>query len=228
VPMDWIVIFYYVWGLTLLLDWARTALASSPTPERAGPSPSASAPLTVRAAIRDSSPAFLVLFGVSALMIGLSMILPKRYEVQPAAQMLEDFVKNGYHVKAGIQAADLEGFLSGEGAGAWSGRALYPRYYLAGQGIDAQRSAFEIRDYPRLVFSLVGAQDHLFVILPGAPPKNFPNASDVIVLGCQEPRSDTIEAIAVVVLVDKTYVYAVPPSVALHCPLELKSSAAPQ
>jgi hypothetical protein len=108
-------------------------------------------------------------------------------------------------------------------AGIWIGRGLFPRYYLSSQGIAAKRSAFQFQDYPRLVFSLVGPSDHDFIVLPGVAPKYFPNAVDTVVLGCRT-ADDTIEALVVVVIADKPYVYSVPSSVALHCPLELKSS----
>jgi hypothetical protein len=222
-PMDWIVLFYFAWGALVLLGWAKAALSSAREAREEGPAQSDMQAVSARGMIRQSFLPFLVLFGVSALTLALSMVMPKRYSSQ--VDLYKEFTEKGYNLKAGIDAVELPDFLTENGSVFLSGRALYPRYYLAGQGIDAQRSAFEARDYPRLVFSLVGAQDHLFVILPGAPPKNFPNASDVIVLGCRAPDSDTIEAVAVVVFAEKTYVYAVPPSVALHCPLELKSGA---
>jgi hypothetical protein len=222
-PMDWIILFYYAWGIMVVLSWAKTAFlstreAQAELPARADAGPA----VTLKNTFLGAYPAFLVFFGISALMVLLSVIVPKRYAIQPTDQLSADFISKGYGKKIGLDASTLQAFLAEDQAGIWTGRALFPRYYLSGQGIDAKHSAFQIQDYPRLVFSLVGPQDHLFVVLPGALPKHFPNSVGTIVLGCKADDY-TIDALAVIVISDKTFIYSVPPSVALHCPLELKS-----
>jgi hypothetical protein len=82
------------------------------------------------------------------------------------------------------------------------GRALYPRYYRAGQGgsLDGW-AAYASRDYNRLGFYLLGpVESHVVLALNEVPGSGsipaFPNASDVVVIGC--PEGNYIEALAVV------------------------------
>jgi hypothetical protein len=57
------------------------------------------------------------------------------------------------------------------------------------------------------------------VVLPKNEVSYFPNASDVIVLGCQD--GEKIDALAVVVIDSQTAIYVREPSSSLQCPLQV-------
>ena len=67
------------------------------------------------------------------------------------------------------------------------GRAIYPRWYDAGEGEPGTaKLGYGVSDEARLVFFLVGEENTLIIFPLKAAPKSFPNASDVTVIGSQE------------------------------------------
>ena len=67
------------------------------------------------------------------------------------------------------------------------GRAVYPRWYAAGDGEPGSaKRGYGKSDEARLVFFLVGEQSTLVIFPLKTPPAFFPNASDVTVIGAQK------------------------------------------
>ena len=67
------------------------------------------------------------------------------------------------------------------------GRAIYPRYYDAGEGEpDTAKLGYEVSDEARLVFWLVGPQAGLVVFPLKTAPEFFPHASDVWIIGSMD------------------------------------------
>jgi hypothetical protein len=63
------------------------------------------------------------------------------------------------------------------------GRAMYPRYYEAGDGESfTDATGYKIVDESRLVFELVGQADRRIVFPMAGAPDFFPNASDATVI----------------------------------------------
>jgi hypothetical protein len=71
--------------------------------------------------------------------------------------------------------------------------------------------------FPRIGFIMIGPNGVNYVVLPKYKVRYFPNASDVIVLGCQDGQK--IDALAVVVIDAKTAIHVREPSSPLQCPL---------
>jgi hypothetical protein len=64
------------------------------------------------------------------------------------------------------------------------GRAIYPRWYKAGQGEPGTaKLGYAPTDQARLVFFMVGEQNTLVIFQLKTAPRFFPNASDVLVTG---------------------------------------------
>jgi hypothetical protein len=91
------------------------------------------------------------------------------------------------------QRQDIQTFLSSGGA-VFPGRALYPRYYPAGQGEPGTGNPMGPRPYARLGFYLVGPTHASFLIPTEERPARFANAADVLVFACADK-----EALAVAV-----------------------------
>jgi hypothetical protein len=67
------------------------------------------------------------------------------------------------------------------------GRAIYPRYYNAGEGEPASaKLGYGVSAEARLVFSVVGPKPGLVIFPLEAAPGFFPNASDVWIIGSQD------------------------------------------
>jgi len=69
-----------------------------------------------------------------------------------------------------------------------------------------------------LGFSLVGSQKHEVILRTTTPPAYFPDASDVIVIGCQ--GETVVDAALVIVLSETPSVYYREPLGLLKCPLD--------
>ena len=121
---------------------------------------------------------------------------------------------------------ELIAFLAEPGAMIVTGRALYPRYYPAGEGESDLNTHYQNFDFQRLVFTQIGPDSPVVtgVVIPGAP---FPEglslqAADVVVLGCWTPDqyAPLLDAVVVFVTSGDGYVYNRSPESPLHCPLE--------
>jgi hypothetical protein len=84
-----------------------------------------------------------------------------------------------------------------------SGRALYPEY-LPAHTTDVAKYKYLPAHYPRLSFYLVGSNSMIILMPIKNRPKYFPNASEVVVLGCPvvytHQRSHRVDALLVGVL----------------------------
>ena len=119
--------------------------------------------------------------------------VPDRFEGMSVSDALATLDAQGVLKQAGVDLEDVEALIQADGAGAMIGRAMYPRYYEAGEGLPhGGWPSYEPRDYPRLGFYMIG-RESMPVILPvDQSPDYFPNAADVLVIGCL--REDYFEA----------------------------------
>lgn len=176
-PVDWILLLYYSLGLAQIAWWAwlylggrRRLFADPPhTQSRQG-------------ATRQTLLTHAALIVCLGLLIPLSeAVIPARYQPIDSPQAIQMWEEN-----AAGTAFDVADFLQQPGAEVLVGRALYPRYYRAGQGEPGgEWAAFNPLPFSRLGFVLLGPRDN-HVILPwmGTPPA-LPNGADVVVYGCQ-------------------------------------------
>ncbi len=76
------------------------------------------------------------------------------------------------------------------------GRALYPRYYRAGDGMAGDDGKFEF-GYPRIEIYLIGDTHQWFILPSEVEPVWFPHGSDVIIFRCPTDKSSSNLAFAV-------------------------------
>jgi len=180
-PVAWAGLLYYALGLVQLLRWGamyflNRALWQTQTDEVPA---EAGIPFPWERA---------VVFGALILAVGVSI---------PAAEAA--FLRPLPTPEAALGEAALPE--TPAGVEAVYGRALYPRFYPAGEGITRfDWPAFSRRNYPRLGFYLIGDAPQDVVFPLDAPPTFFPHGADLVVLGC--PRDDYLEAQAVFLLTD--------------------------
>jgi hypothetical protein len=221
VPIDWIVLFYFSLGLFQVMLWSITlfgfkderAVNNITMDQNVNSTPWTWEPL-------KKAPWIVLIF----ILIGSSLPLseqffPRRYPVQTQSELLTLLEQKGYLQEMGFDKATLIA-LSDQ----WpafrviNGRVLYPRYFWENEGIPKKRYPYGVMGFPRIAFTVIGPNGGSSVILPQDDVINFPNASDVIVLGCQ--GSDYLDALAVVVIENQAVVYVRSPSSPLQCPLQ--------
>jgi len=165
------------------------------------------------------SPLIILLFLIIGSSVPLSEnLFPKRYPVQSQVEQLDALEQGGYLREMGFDKAVLTTFSEQyPNFRIVSGRALYPRFFAENRGLPKNRFPYSILGFPRIAFTIIGPEGMNYALLPGDDIPFFPNASDVIVLGCQQGAE--IDALAVVMVNEQTTVYTRQPPSPLQCPL---------
>ena len=130
-------------------------------------------------------------------------IIPPRYPLGAKEELIArldlERVLNPAETAAGFSIKQI---LNSKEVVVLQGRALYPRYYRAEQGGSMDGwAAYVSRENNRLGFTLMGPiESRVVLVLNDVPGSGsipaFPNASDVVVIGC--PEGNYVEALAVV------------------------------
>ncbi len=216
VPIDWIVLFYFALGMFQIILWGMTLFGLKEDAGKQGGMervPWTWEPL-------KKVPLIILFF----LFIGSSLPLseqffPRRYSAQSQTELFALLEQEGY-----VQQMDFDHATLLAVSEQWpdfkivNGRILYPRYFSENKGIPKNRYPYSAMGFPRIAFTMIGPGGASYVILPQNEAFYFPNASDVIVLGCQEGAN--IDALAVVVIAEQTVVYVRQPESPLQCPLQ--------
>lgn len=229
VPVDWGVLFYWGVGIVQAAAWGAARLGVG-VPEQGDPP----APATFS---YKQGWLFLLpfLFFVGAMTVA-DRAVPERFSNLNKVEVVEMVKQSGALKQTEISNKDLTEFIRSKGALAYYGRGLYPRYYGMGQGESSGGvDAYEPENYPRLAFTLIGPFERKDVILPWViqnPSRlrstRFPNALDVIVIGClrslREEKSksmykDVVDALMIVILGDSPEIFLRNPSAPLECPI---------
>ena len=176
-PADWVLILYYCLGLAQLAIWVWGYLGGS---RRIFPESRPKSTAQPRNNRRLATQAALILV-LALLSPAAEALLPARY------QPLDDAQATGLWGQSDLaDEADIAGFLEQSGAVALVGRALYPRYYPAGEGEPGgDWVAFNPLPFDRLGFVLLGPNGNHVILPLRTAPDAFPNGADVVVYGCQ-------------------------------------------
>ena len=201
-PVEWVGYMFYSIGLIQICLWGITffknKLASLAENRVIAPLDSGSdyGWFPARGAVLGGLSLFLF---VAAIPIA-EFAMPKRFRDVNVQAVLSNVDEKGLLKPLGITDQTLEAFLAEDQAEALIGRGLYPRYYLAGQGMApvTRWPSSVVRDYNRLGFYLIGPKQRQVVLRTPASPSYFPHASDILVLGCSE--GDYLDAYLIVFL----------------------------
>jgi hypothetical protein len=217
-PVDWIIYFYYGLGAVQLLVYLGAMLGKTNPPVHPQTTFSNATGWHEKQAFPWRS---ALILGVVFLGLGLTVDLtklpfPTRYPIQDNYGIIKAITQPGNSNAPGLDAATLTNFLSQPGAVALWGRGLFPYMYDPGVRTIGYPS-MEARNYERLGFELiVPSYYHVSLRMPKSPGY-FPNASDVIVIGCAG-KDNYVDAIAIQVMGDKTVQYTSPAPIQWKCP----------
>ncbi|MBI5965089.1 MAG: hypothetical protein HY863_16535 [Chloroflexi bacterium] len=224
VPADWVVIFYFALGLLQIILWGLTLfkLEANSDEQKIIHDKEFRTPWTWEPLKKIPWIILLFLFIGSSLPLS-ETLFPKRYPAQTQAELLTLLDEKGYLQEMGFDKPTIQTFSDQWGDfSILNGRAIYPRLLMENKGEPKNIYPYLVLAYPRMGFTLIGPQGTNYVILPEDKLKGkslyFPNASDVIVLGCRQGQN--FDALAVVVINEKTMVYVRQPVSPLQCPLQ--------
>jgi 4-amino-4-deoxy-L-arabinose transferase-like glycosyltransferase len=205
-PVDWAIYFYYAAGLVtityLALSVAGISLASTEyatgTPEKGGDVSAWNG--RWKGALVGS----LLILLIGAAPVIVEAAIPERYPQISKAQLLSQLLSMPELNGTGVDQAALKEFASRDDVFLASGRGIYPRFYASGDGEPlTAKQGYEVQDTPRLVFLLASKLNRRMILHLETPPDHFPNASDVLVLGCAK----NFKAFIAVVLESSIRVY---------------------
>ena len=215
VPVDWVVLLYYAFGIIQILLFVASFLGYDGEGEEEKEVIKQNFPLQKGALY--IFPFFLLIGGITII----DQVIPARYAEFGINDLQEEIL-----LETSINEDELNDFLTSPKSRLFTGRSLYPRFYFSGKGEhSAGKDAFENKEFPRLTFTMIGPFGQTGVVLPlDESPSYFPNAADVILLGCQHPKAGYlypyIDALVVIVLDDGgEIIYARQPEAPLQCPL---------
>jgi hypothetical protein len=215
VPIDWIIILYYLLGVFWVITWAANMMGR---PWKLVPAPAALYGSTTVTRDMYFSKAFgvlltLFLFG-AVLPLTEKLYLPRYQNIEPLKKLLDN---QALVEQTGLKFQEVETFLQNPGSTILVGRALYPRFYKMNQGeYQGVFFPFHTLGFPRTAFKLIGPAGESSVVLSGNQPANISHTNDVLVLGCN--GTNYFDALAVIVLDDDGVVYTRDPEVPLQCP----------
>ena len=193
-PTDWVAILYFSIGLGYLSVRCIQLMAKREIPTTLEIHQGLSKPLTTtRSNNLLRSPKFYVaavgLFLFGCTLPVTEMIFQPRYTEARKASMLNDLMQSQLFDEQ--QIFSLQEFMDKDGVAA-AGRALYPRYYLENEGEPGNEGMFGPEPYPRISFLLAGPERRSVIMPLQDDPSYFPNAADVIIIGCPERKGDVL------------------------------------
>jgi len=189
VPVDWVVYFYYGLGLMQLTEWLLTLI----TGHKRFNKETSQIPVINQARSYWVTPVFS-LFILGVLMPLSGALIPHRYPSLNKREAYTALQANVSLIDLGFSQNEFRDFLNNSDSVIFQGRLLYPRYFLANEGLCVKcfilDAAFRDRSYPRLTFVVLGPFSAGVVVEMTDLPENFrrldlSNAPDVWVVGCK-------------------------------------------
>jgi hypothetical protein len=222
--IDWIWIVYFSAGLEQLIEWMVSSFREGKLTgwlfdgaPKAAP-PLHSTPVQGHSRLWAYTGIGLVIFLLGASLPLVESAIKPRYTRQTEQAWLEE-LKQSEALRQDHPAVltALDKIQSGQLL-VLQGRALYPRYYASGEGEPGTAvTPFTPTDFARFSFYLVGPKN-MGVMLPlmQQPAVAFPDATDVLVIGCQENRY--LRALLVYYKTPETVLVSAPYPDSLACP----------
>jgi hypothetical protein len=221
-PVDWIVCLFYIAGGLQLVNWVLGGAGYLPVDDLAKKENESIPGLSI-GTYRSLLPAFGFILAVGLLMLVSEWFVQPRYQTKSSQEVIAGLEASGLLEKSGYTSEELSAFLTQPDAMIRTGRALYPRYYRAGEGEPDRSTYYRFLDYQRLVFTLIGPNNPTpeGVVIPGDPPPFSFHAEDVVVVGCWNKTyyAPFLDAVVVFVTSGEGYIYTRSPGAPLQCPL---------
>ena len=210
IPVDWVIFFYYAIGLIevtyllfLIFDIKISPLINFGNESKNQTQKNESG---LKKKILLGALIGLCFFLMGSTIPLSEKIVPERYPSLPLDELQAKFhqsLNSAPLSKEELQKIDE--LIADEAMFLGYGRAIYPRFYQANDGEPlSDKTGYRVLDYARFTFLLVSPTNSLVILKDEESPQVFPNASDVMVLGC--PQGNYIDA-ALVILPEENAFY---------------------
>jgi hypothetical protein len=200
-PADWVVLLYYAMGLSQIALWVFSSLTKSPA--------ALNSLVTVasKSKTKTGSTWMAIGFGL-LLLVGFSFSIIEtlstpRYEKLQAQTVLQELEELPLQ-EARLDA--LKTMLGQNGLDILNGRALYPAFYSAGEGVPGSTFALNVpQEFDRLTFFLIGPEAASISFPFEKQNVDLPSAAHVVVLRCS---SHSPTALAVILPEQKEVLFS--------------------
>jgi len=201
-PADWVGILYFSMGWVQLCVFLRTALFPTAHFDDLELLPSSDSIPSYPTPRKTIAGFAIGIFLIGALLPLAEWLIPARYPPIVKSETVQFLtIHNRWDTLSEEVKLQVETLLADPDSTVLWGRAIYPRYFPAGQGeAGGGWPAANPRACARLAFHLIGGQE-MDVFIPQAQlPDSFPNALDVLVIGYAEENGvlNAFEAAAVI------------------------------
>lgn len=225
VPVDWIILAFYLIGLLFLGNWflARAGFSHAYPPyPHAIEASSATNVLPFKPLSPIISSVVMVFFAGSLAPLSEHLYRNPFSETSKTDMVLK-LEQQDFFQMSGISKNDLSQFLLNPDAVIYEGRLFYPRYYESGVGEADRQSFYSSFEWNRLVFTLTtpSLEGPRGVFLYGEDRWSLENASDIILIGCDTRHF--VDALYVVSLGGSGEFYPRQPILNLSCPLKFNN-----
>jgi len=124
------------------------------------------------------------------------ILIPSRYSKTVAGKIISEVVNSDSQDLTQEEKLNFYATVVDDEFKFWIGRALYPRFFANGDGVDGKFDRYKL-PFSRVEFYMVGMQNGLMILPLSESPIEFPHAVDVLVVGCDQ--GDYIDVVSVVV-----------------------------
>jgi hypothetical protein len=180
--MDWSIYFYYIIGILaliagvlyiprasrgLVIEWINNNPSISVLPAR-----TVKWPMILLAGG--------LFFGMGLSLPVMEAVIPQRYPPLPQGQLIDSLINSPALEDSSMGSACFKKLATDNPLHIEQGRALYPRYYIKGDGEDfTDTPGYRVADMGRLVFDIIGQKNQRIIFPLEGSPDFFPHASDV-------------------------------------------------
>ncbi len=187
-PVDWASILYYAIGVVQLSAWLVTYFENKLVPKDGIGLPEIEV-VSGSAGGYPLGKAGAILVGftlIAAAMPFVERVVPDRYADISSKEVMSDLGRNGALDKAGISQETIQPIVERPDSYLTLGQGMYPRFFEANQGDNGTGSPSEVPSSDsRLIFYLANTNRDIIALPISEPPTDFPNSSDVLILGCK-------------------------------------------
>lgn len=213
-PADWVTLVFYAIGIVQIFVIIRSII-NRPAEEI----DRSDADLHLSVASKQS----LVMWGLPFLVIAIGLVsgyrlFPLLYPPKSPQQLLQDR-QIAFPLSSEKETTALNSLLQQEGTTIMYGKALYPVYLHADEGmLNFNWPSFAPQPYNRLAFYLIGPQSTSVNLPMESPPLEFPDGASVIVIGCKVESGD-LNAVSVLIQGNPPIYYSSESFETATCPL---------
>jgi hypothetical protein len=181
--MDWSIYFYYMIGMFALLAAFLYALNGSRAMIHEWATSNSvfvNGPAGHAGGWTKILPVALLFFGIGLSLPLVENSFPEKYPPLPQGQLAARLADSSALEGSPVDSVCFKKLLRDESLSIQLGRALYPRYYRAGDGEDfTDTPGYKVVDRGRLVFDVIGQENYRVIFPLQTSPDFFPHASDV-------------------------------------------------